>query len=63
MEGKTRKSNIELYRIIVMLLIIAHHYVVNSGITKEVVANPRSFKAVWVLVLVVWGKQVLIVLF
>ena len=27
-----RNSNIELYRIAVMLLIIAHHYVVNSGL-------------------------------
>ena len=27
-----RKSNIELLRIIGMLMIIAHHYVVNSGI-------------------------------
>ena len=28
---KQRESNLELYRIIVMLLIVAHHYVVNSG--------------------------------
>lgn len=27
-----RNSNIELYRIVLMLIIIAHHYVVNSGI-------------------------------
>lgn len=30
---KERKSNIELLRIILMILIVAHHYVVNSGIT------------------------------
>ena len=29
---KNRDSNIELYRIVLMLLIIAHHYVVNSGV-------------------------------
>lgn len=30
---KTMKnSNIELYRFVLMLIIIAHHYVVNSGI-------------------------------
>lgn len=29
---KVRDSNLELYRIIVMLLIVAHHYVVNSGL-------------------------------
>ena len=32
---KNRDSNLELYRIIVMLLIIAHHYVVNSGLTAN----------------------------
>lgn len=31
---KTRDSNIELLRIIMMFAIIAHHYVVNSGITE-----------------------------
>lgn len=31
--GGGRSSNLELYRILVMLLIIAHHYVVNSGLT------------------------------
>lgn len=29
-----RQSNIELLRIIGMLLIVAHHYVVNSGIME-----------------------------
>lgn len=27
-----RSSNIELFRIITMLIIVAHHYVVNSGL-------------------------------
>mgnify|MGYP004503281591 FL=1 len=26
----TRSSNIELFRIIIMLIIVAHHYVINS---------------------------------
>ena len=30
---KVRSSNLELYRIICMLMIVAHHYVVNSGLT------------------------------
>ena len=54
--SKLRQSNIELYRIIVMLLIIAHHYVVNSGITQEVVTNPRSLRAVWIIAIGAWGK-------
>lgn len=33
---KQRNSNLELYRIIVMLLIVAHHYVVNSGLMEEI---------------------------
>ena len=32
MVNKYRSSNIELYRIIVMLFIVSHHYLVNSGL-------------------------------
>lgn len=32
--GGQRDSNFELFRIVLMLLIIAHHYVVNSGFSK-----------------------------
>ena len=35
----TRNSNIELFRIITMLVIIAHHYVVNSGIADILFSN------------------------
>lgn len=37
-----RNSNIELYRIIVMLFIIAHHYVVNSGLMEKMQESPMS---------------------
>ena len=30
--GGVRSSNIELFRILAMLMIVAHHYVVNSGL-------------------------------
>lgn len=30
--GGERSSNIELFRILSMLMIVAHHYVVNSGL-------------------------------
>lgn len=36
---KVRDSNLELYRIIVMLLIVAHHYVVNSGLLDVMLQN------------------------
>ena len=38
---KIRRSNLELYRIIVMLLIVTHHYVVNSGLMDVMSENPR----------------------
>ena len=50
---KERNSNLELYRIIVMLLIVAHHYVVNSGL----MSSPYFF-----IYLECGGKQVSIAL-
>ena len=34
-ERGQRNSNLELYRIIVMLLIVSHHFVVNSGVLEK----------------------------
>lgn len=53
---KTRDSNIELYRIILMLLIIAHHYVVNSGLINVMYQNPLSCKAMFLFIFSAWGK-------
>lgn len=44
---KPRHSNLELFRIIVMLLIVAHHYVVNSGLMTVMVENPTSAKSMF----------------
>jgi len=33
---KVRDSNIEVLRIILMLIIVAHHYIVNSGVIDSV---------------------------
>lgn len=50
---KVRSSNLELYRIIAMLLIVAHHYVVNSGLLDENgsvysdLMSEKSIFAVW----------------
>ena len=55
----SRDSNLELFRIITMLLIVAHHYVVNSGLTVQSSAlgqNPLSLKALVLLVFGAWGK-------
>lgn len=55
--GGVRNSNIELFRIITMLVIVAHHYVVNSGllnlITRENVLAPNSL----FLLLFGWGGK------
>ena len=39
---KTRNSNLELYRILVMWVIVIHHYVVNSGLLGELAQNSTS---------------------
>ena len=46
-QAKQRNSNLELYRIIVMLLIVAHHYVVNSGMMPELEKDPLSAKRIY----------------
>ncbi len=56
---KERDSNLELYRIIVMLLIVAHHYVVNSGLTDAtgpIYSNVLSIRSMFLLIFGAWGK-------
>ena len=40
--GKVYESNIELLRIVMMLVIVPHHYIVNSGITDVINASVVS---------------------
>lgn len=54
--NKTRNSNLELYRIIVMLLIVAHHYVVNSGLMEIMKENPLSGNSIFYYIFGAWGK-------
>lgn len=52
-----RSSNLELYRIIAMLLIVAHHYVVNSGLTNGVISyQPTAFRSIFMYIFGAWGK-------
>ncbi len=53
---KTRSSNIELYRVIVMILIVAHHYVVNSGLFELALQTPCSAKSIYLFLFGMWGK-------
>ena len=57
--GAARQSNFELFRIITMLLIIAHHYVVNSGVAAAdgpIFENPVSLHSLYILLWGGWGK-------
>lgn len=51
-----RSSNLELYRIIVMLLIVAHHSIVNSGVMELMAADPLSLKSSFAYLFGMWGK-------
>ena len=54
--SKKRDSNIELFRIILMILIIAHHYVVNSGLLPMLIASPTEKQSVFLAIAGAFGK-------
>ena len=54
-----RDTNLELFRCITMLLIIAHHYVVNSGLLaadSPIWENPCSWRSLFILAFGAFGK-------
>lgn len=53
-----RNSNLELYRIIMMLFIVvvAHHYVVNSGVMDMMYETPLSVNSIFLFLIGMWGK-------
>lgn len=53
---EVRSSNLELFRVIVMLLIVAHHYVANSGLMDLIYESPTSINAIFLLLFGAWGK-------
>lgn len=56
---KARDTNIELFRIILMWFMVAHHYVVNSGLTDSngvIFLSPFSLKSIGFLLLGAFGK-------
>lgn len=54
--NKQRESNLELFRIVTMLLIVAHHYVVNSGVWDAIQADPTSSSSLFYFLFGMWGK-------
>lgn len=55
-QKKTRQSNIELFRIVTMFLIVAHHYVVNSGLMDVLRVEPLGARSFFYLIFGAWGK-------
>ena len=53
---RQRNTNLELFRIISMLFIVAHHYVVNSGMMEQMSANPFAINSLFFYVFGAWGK-------
>lgn len=54
-----RSSNLELYRIICMLMIVAHHYVVNSGLNSPggpLSTFPTAANSLYLALFGAWGK-------
>lgn len=56
MVTKQRDSNLELYRIIVMILIVAHHYVVHSDLFDMMRQSPITSKSLYLFLFGMWGK-------
>lgn len=56
LRSSNRSSNLELFRIITMLVIVAHHYVVNSGLMPVIWENYPSAKSLFLLLLG-WGGK------
>ena len=48
-ETAHRDSNLELFRIITMLLIVSHHYVVNSGLMDNIRLSPLANQSIFLL--------------
>lgn len=51
-----RNSNLELYRIISMFLIVCHHYVVSSGLMDVMNVDPLSTNSIFYYIFGMWGK-------
>lgn len=51
-----RQSNLELFCIGVMLLIVVHHYVINSGLSGVMAAHPGTLRTLYYQLLGAWGK-------
>lgn len=53
---KQRDTNIELYRCVVMLLIVAHHYMMHSGLLNVTPYCLTSARSIYLYLFGMWGK-------
>lgn len=56
--GGVRSSNIELFRILSMVVIVAHHYVVNSGVKELILGKPVPEFKDYFLLMFGWGGKI-----
>lgn len=54
---KPRSSNLELFRIFSMFLIVLHHYIVNSNVIINALATPTQLNSILALSFGAWGKM------
>lgn len=56
--AKRRSSNLELYRVVCMLMIVAHHYVLSSFVADNgpLISGPLSTNSVFLWLFGAWGK-------
>lgn len=54
---RERNSSIELFRIITMILIVAHHYIVSSGVIQKIVSGNMTSPKSLFLLLFGWGGK------
>ncbi|MGF7002006.1 hypothetical protein M2149_000376 [Lachnospiraceae bacterium PFB1-21] len=56
-EEKSRESSIELFRVLSMIIIVAHHYVVNSGLMESINMQARLELRDYFLLVFGWGGK------
>ena len=54
--NSSRSSNLEFFRIITMLIIVGHHYVMNSGLLNVMEANYAATASLFYYLFGMWGK-------
>lgn len=57
MTTNRRNSGIEILRIVSMLVIIAHHYVVNSGVYEYIIGQSVLSYRDYVILIFGWGGE------